>query len=112
MRIGVVFPQTEIGADPAGVRDYAQAVDDLGFTHVMAYDHVLGADASVRPGWRGYSSEDLFHEPFTLFAYLSAIVPRLELVLVLLSDTAGVPPNYENVLFRQIVPAARSSEVH
>src|SRR4051812_39662007 len=41
MRIGVVFPQTEIGADPAGVRDYAQAAESLGYTHLLAYDHVL-----------------------------------------------------------------------
>jgi hypothetical protein len=26
MKIGVVFPQTEIGQDPAVIRDYAQAV--------------------------------------------------------------------------------------
>ena len=80
MRVGVVFPQTEIGADPSGVRDYAQAAYALGFEHVMAYDHVLGADASVRPDWRGYTTESLFHEPFVLFGYLAAILPRLEYV--------------------------------
>ncbi|MCH8206956.1 MAG: hypothetical protein IH956_08120 [Chloroflexi bacterium] len=41
MRIGVVFPQTEIGADPAGVRDYAQAAESLGYDHLIAFDHVL-----------------------------------------------------------------------
>jgi probable F420-dependent oxidoreductase len=78
---GVVFPQTEIGADPAGVRAYAQAVQQMGYEHLAAYDHVLGADASVRPGWTGtYSSESLFHEPMVLFAHLAAVVPGLELV--------------------------------
>lgn len=80
MRTGVVFPQTEIGADPAGVKAYAQAVQDLGFVHLAAYDHVLGADPSVRPGWTGYSSESLFHEPMVLFGYLAAVAPGLELV--------------------------------
>lgn len=80
MRVGVVFPQTEIGVDPGGIRSYAQAAYALGYEHLMAYDHVLGADASVRPGWRGYSSDDLFHEPMVLYGFLSGIVPRLELV--------------------------------
>ena len=43
MRIGAVFPQTEIGSDPADVRHWATAVEDLGYDHILAYDHVLGA---------------------------------------------------------------------
>ena len=81
IQIGVTFPQTEIGADPAGIRAYAQAAQDLGYRHLMAYDHVLGADRSVHAGWSGaYSSESLFHEPFVLFGYLAAVAPALELV--------------------------------
>jgi probable F420-dependent oxidoreductase len=80
LRIGVVFPQTEIGPDPGGVKAYAQAVQQMGFEHLAAYDHVLGADKSVRPGWTGYSAESLFHEPMVLFGYLAAIAPGLELV--------------------------------
>ena len=80
MRVGVVFPQTEIGADPAGIRAYAQAVQQMGYEHLVAYDHVLGADPSVRPGWSGpYTSESMFHEPMALFGYLAAIAPNLEL---------------------------------
>ena len=75
-----MFPQTEIGADPSGVKAYAQAVQQMGFAHLAAYDHVLGADKSMRPDWRGYSSESLFHEPMVLFGYLAAIAPGLELV--------------------------------
>jgi probable F420-dependent oxidoreductase len=52
----------------------------MGYAHLVAYDHVLGADASVRPGWVGYTSESLFHEPMVLFGYLAALVPGLELV--------------------------------
>jgi probable F420-dependent oxidoreductase len=81
MQIGVVFPQTEIGADPAGVRAYAQAAQDMGYEHLLVYDHVVGADTRVRPGWkRPYSAESNFHEPFVLFGYLAAIAPKLELV--------------------------------
>jgi hypothetical protein len=47
MKIGVVFPQTEIGADPGAVRTYAEVVSDLGYNHLLAYDHVLGADTRV-----------------------------------------------------------------
>jgi len=80
MRIGAVFPQTEIGADPGAVRTYAQAVEQMGFTHILAYDHVLGADTSTRPNWQGsYSGESMFHEIFVLFGYLAAIT-SLELV--------------------------------
>jgi probable F420-dependent oxidoreductase len=72
MKIGVVFPQTEIGPDVGAVRAYGEAVDQLGFAHVLAYDHVLGADTTVHHGWRGpYDSHTEFHEPFVLFAYLA-----------------------------------------
>jgi probable F420-dependent oxidoreductase len=81
MRIGVVFPQTEIGADPAAVRDYAQAVEAMGYRHILVYDHVLGASTRNRPGWTGaYNSEDMFHEVFVLYGYLAAITRTVELV--------------------------------
>jgi probable F420-dependent oxidoreductase len=81
MRIGVVFPQTEIGADPAVVRDYAQAAEALGYSHLLVYDHVLGASTEHRPNWAGaYSAKHMFHEPFVLFGYLAGITSRIELV--------------------------------
>lgn len=81
MQLGAIFPQTEIGADPAAVRDFAQAAEDLGYEHLLVFDHVLGADASKREFWeRPYSSVDLFHEPFVLFGYLGAITQKLEFV--------------------------------
>ena len=81
MRIGVTFPQTEIGDDPAVIRDYAQAVEEMGYTHILVYDHVLGASTANRPDWRGaYTSETLFHEPFVLFGYLAAVTRQVELV--------------------------------
>ena len=79
MQIGVTFPQTEIGADPVVIRDYAQAVEGLGYSHLVIFDHVLGADPTHRPGWQGYTHQHMFHEPFVLFGYLAALT-RLELV--------------------------------
>jgi probable F420-dependent oxidoreductase len=80
MRIGAVFPQTELGGDPAVVRAYAQGVEELGFTHILAYDHVVGADPKVHRGWHGpYNIHSTFHEPFVMFGYLAAIT-SLELV--------------------------------
>lgn len=81
MQLGVVFPQTEIGEDPAGLAAYAKAAKELGYQHLLAYDHVVGADTSVRPNWAGpYTSESSFHEPFVLFGYLAGVVPGMELV--------------------------------
>jgi len=79
MQIGVTFPQTEIGADPAVIRDYAQAAEGMGYRHLVAFDHVLGADTTHRPGWRGYTHRQMFHEPFVLFGYLAALT-HLEFV--------------------------------
>jgi probable F420-dependent oxidoreductase len=80
VRIGAVFPQTEIGDDPGAIRGWAQAVEDLGYRHVLAFDHVLGAGVDTRPGWVGYTSDTPFHEIFVLFGYLAAVTSALELV--------------------------------
>jgi probable F420-dependent oxidoreductase len=81
MQIGVVFPQTEYGADPVAVRDYAQTVEGLGLTHVLAYDHVLGADPAGRGEWgRRYTHLDAFLEPFVLFGFMAGATTRLSFV--------------------------------
>jgi probable F420-dependent oxidoreductase len=81
MKIGVVFPQTEVGADPGGIKDYAQTAESLGFSHILAYDHVIGANTASRPGWKPpYTHLDSFHEPFVLFGYLAGLTQKVELV--------------------------------
>jgi probable F420-dependent oxidoreductase len=81
MRIGAVFPQMEIGNDPAVIRHWAEAVEDMGYQHVLVYDHVLGAGVDTRPNWGArYSSDTAFHEVFVLFGYLAAVTTTLELV--------------------------------
>jgi hypothetical protein len=79
VRIGAVFPQVEIGTEPADIARWATEVERLGYQHILAYDHVLGAGTSTRPGWRGYTSDDLFHEVFVLLGYLAAITSAVEL---------------------------------
>jgi len=80
MKVGAVFPQTEIGSDVGAIRAYAEGLQSIGFDHVLAYDHVLGADPSVHSGWDGpYDVHTTFHEPLVLFGYLAAVC-KLELV--------------------------------
>src|ERR1700751_6002462 len=74
MRIGVTSPQTELGGDASAVRAYGERVEELGFTHILAYDHVVGADPAVHEGWSGpYDVATQFHEPFVVFGFLAAV---------------------------------------
>jgi probable F420-dependent oxidoreductase len=77
--IGVVYPQTELRGDPEAVRRIGRAVEDLGFDHLSAYDHVLGAAHGDRnPPLTGpYTEHDPFHDPFVMFAYLAGITERI-----------------------------------
>ena len=79
MQIGVVYPQIELRGDPTAVRRIGRAVEDLGFDHLLAYDHVLGAvHADRTPELTGpYTEHDPFHDPFVMFAYLAGITERL-----------------------------------
>ncbi|TAK57452.1 MAG: LLM class F420-dependent oxidoreductase [Dehalococcoidia bacterium] len=81
MKIGVVFPQTEIGNDPLVIRDYAQAAEQLGYRHVLVFDHVLGAHPDRFEGrfQPPYTHRTPFHEPFVLFGYIAAVTTSLEL---------------------------------
>jgi probable F420-dependent oxidoreductase len=74
------MPQTEIGDDPNAVRAYVQGVEALGYSHLAAYDHVVGVDPEVHKGWRGpYDVDTTFHEPFVTFGFVAALCD-LELV--------------------------------
>ena len=80
MDLGVLFPGHEIGIDPGAVREWAQAVEGLGYSHVVASDHVLGADITNRPNWDLPNTvETLFHEPLVLLGYLAGCTERLGL---------------------------------
>ena len=94
MEIGAVFPHNEIGTDPQAIKDYAQGVEELGVTHLLIYDHVLGADR-IRPGgFEGpYDKDVAFHEPFTTFAFIAAVTKKLEMI-----TTVMILPQRQTVL--------------
>lgn len=80
MKLGVVFPQIESPPDPIALRDYAQAVEGMGFDYILAYDHVLGANPDRPEGWEGrpYSYTDPFQEIFVLFGYWAGLTKTIE----------------------------------
>ena len=79
IRVGVLFPTTEIGTDPVVIRDYAQTVEGLGYDHMLFFEHVLGANAES-PQARGkpWQHTTPYHEPFTLFGYLASVTESIE----------------------------------
>jgi probable F420-dependent oxidoreductase len=80
MKIGAVYPQRELGGDPAAVRRFGLAAEELGFDYLLAYDHVLGAvhEGRTPPLIGPYTEHDPFHDPLVMFAYLAGITERLE----------------------------------
>ena len=80
MKLGLVYPQTEFGADLGLVREFAERAEDLGYAQIVVYEHVLGADPAVHELSGPYTWETEFHEPFVLFGYLAAITSAVELV--------------------------------
>ena len=81
MKIGAVFPHLEIGSDPIMIRDWSQAAEEIGYSHLLVYDHVIGAVHENRepPLWGPYTEESLFHEIFVLFGYFAACTERVGL---------------------------------
>jgi len=78
MQIGVVYPQIEMPPDVGAIKTLAQGVEAMGFSHILAYDHVIGANTASRPGWTGpYDMNTPFQDPFVLFSYLSGITTTL-----------------------------------
>ncbi len=85
MKFGTSFPTTEIGNDPAAIRDYFQAIEELGFDFVTLPEHVLGAGTPIADDWRAYYTRDNpFHEPFVLYGFAAAVTTRLELATAIL----------------------------
>lgn len=81
MKYGVVYPQTEYPSDPAAIKDFTQAAEDLGYNHVLAYDHVLGVNPDREGGWSGpYTYRDPFQEPLTLFSFMAGFTEKLEFI--------------------------------
>lgn len=85
MKIGAVIPHHEIGNDPGAIRAYAQGAEELGVTHLLIYDHVVGVDRKRTGGFEGpYDSDVGFHEPLVLFGFLAACTTTVDLVTAIL----------------------------
>jgi probable F420-dependent oxidoreductase len=84
LRLGVAYPQNELGGDPEALRRFAVAVEELGYEHLLMYDHLVGAvpseDRDPPMPQRAYTHQDPFHDPFVAFGYLSAVTRRIELI--------------------------------
>src|SRR5690242_8402118 len=75
MKLGVALPIVDIGGEPATLREFAQAAEEIGYHGIAAPDHVLGVNVASRPGWtQGRArSTDLYHDPFVLFGFLAGV---------------------------------------
>ncbi len=80
MKLGLVYPQIELGGDPDAVRILGRGAEELGYDYLLAYDHVVGAEHADREPalWGPYTEKDPFHDPFVLFAYLAGLTEKLE----------------------------------
>lgn len=92
MQLNAFFPTRHIGSEPAKIRDWAQAAEDLGYAHIEVPDHVFGATA--RGDWKPiYNETDAFHETFTTLAFLAAVTKSIKLtsgVLILPQRQTGL----------------------
>lgn len=78
MQIGAVLSQNELSAEPSALRDYAQAVQDLGYDFLVTADHVVGADKADHPALdRVFPIDSCLREPLMLGAFLAGVAPRL-----------------------------------
>jgi probable F420-dependent oxidoreductase len=80
MKIGAIYPQTELGGDPRALDAIGRAVETLGYDALVMFDHVAGAQHSGRePKLFGpYTELDPFHDPLAAFAYLAGVTTRIE----------------------------------
>ncbi len=94
MHYGAGLPHNEIGTDPGAIKAYLQGVEALGCTHLLVYDHVLGADPDRPGGFKGaYDKNVAFHEPLTFFAFAAGVTQTIELV-----STVLILPQRQTVL--------------
>ena len=82
MQVGAVFPfpLTEIGSDPATLREYVSAAEGVGYEHLSFPDHVIGVDPDRPGGWQApYTHESPIHEPLITLSFIAAITERIGL---------------------------------
>ncbi len=95
MLLGCSLPVVDIRAGPAVVRDYAQAAEGLGYSHLLAPDHVLGTNPAAEHGAfaasdsvaasfnadyrRVGTTTNAYHDPFVVFGFLAACTGKIGL---------------------------------
>ncbi len=80
MKIGVVFPHDTIEPEFGAIKAYAVAVEEMGFSHILSYDHVIGAARTNRPDWgRKYDVDSKFHEAIALLSFIAGITSTIGL---------------------------------
>ena len=81
MDIGIHFPQAEIGPDHNVIRDFAQTVEELGFSHVNVPDHVIQTRTprGPLPLANNYTSSFPHHETMTTLAFIAGVTTTLRL---------------------------------
>ena len=100
MRLSAFFPTRDIGTDPAKIRDWAQAAEDLGYAYIEVPDHVFGVTA--RNGWTPrYNEKDPFHETFVTLGFLAAVTTRI----LLSSGVLIAPQRQTGVIAKQAAEA-------
>ena len=78
MQLGASLPVGDIGTGPAVIRDYAQAAEGLGFSYLLAPDHVLGANPEADHGGRRVgTTATAYHDPFVLFGFLAGCTQQI-----------------------------------
>jgi probable F420-dependent oxidoreductase len=78
MQLGASLPVGDIGTGPAVIRDYAQAAEGLGFSYLLAPDHVLGANPNADHGGRRVgTTATAYHDPFVLFGFLAGCTQKI-----------------------------------
>src|SRR4029079_8528223 len=98
MRIGVTFPQADLELDAIQTRDFAQAVEGMGFDHMLCYDHVLGAGRRTRPDWDRIHDEDhRFHSVCVLCGCLAGGTEKIDLATGVMS----LPQRYTALVAKQ-----------
>lgn len=80
MKLGLSFPQTEIGTDPSVIKDFLQAAEELGYDFITFVDHVLGEEAPRGASFANkYTRDYMFHEVMVLMGYAAAVTETIGL---------------------------------
>jgi probable F420-dependent oxidoreductase len=81
VKVGIHFPQGEMGSDHHVIRDFAQKIEGLGFAFVNVPDHVIQTRTprGPLPLANNYTTEFPHHETMTTLAFIGAVTTTLEL---------------------------------